>query len=89
MATLWQIFATFAKIGAFTIGGGYAMIPLIKDELVKRGVKAGDIAKQISAVTGGSGGGRPNMAQAGGKIPEKIPESLDLAVKLIREKLGK
>lgn len=37
MATLWQIFATFAKIGAFTIGGGYAMIPLIKDELVKRG----------------------------------------------------
>jgi chromate transport protein ChrA len=37
VATLWQIFATFAKIGAFTIGGGYAMIPLIKDELVKRG----------------------------------------------------
>ena len=29
------------------------------------------------------------MAQAGGKIPEKIPESLDMAVKLIREKLGK
>ena len=61
----------------------------VADELVKRGIKAGDIAKQISAVTGGSGGGRPNMAQAGGKIPEKIPESLDLAVKLIREKLGK
>ncbi len=61
----------------------------VADELIKRGVKAGDIAKQISAVTGGSGGGRPNMAQAGGKIPEKIPESLDLAVKLIREKLGK
>lgn len=37
VVTLWQIFATFAKIGAFTIGGGYAMIPLIKDELVKRG----------------------------------------------------
>ena len=34
---LWQIFAVFAKIGAFTIGGGYAMIPIIRDELVKRG----------------------------------------------------
>ena len=37
MAPLWQIFLVFAKIGSFTIGGGYAMIPLIRDELVKRG----------------------------------------------------
>lgn len=37
MASLWNIFITFAKIGSFTIGGGYAMIPLIRDELVKRG----------------------------------------------------
>ena len=35
--SLWQIFAVFAKIGAFTIGGGYAMIPLIQAELQKRG----------------------------------------------------
>ena len=34
---LWQIFAVFAKIGAFTIGGGYAMIPLIQAELSRRG----------------------------------------------------
>lgn len=37
MVSLWNIFWVFAKIGAFTIGGGYAMIPLIKGELVKRG----------------------------------------------------
>lgn len=37
MASLWEIFMVFAKIGAFTIGGGYAMIPLIRDELVRRG----------------------------------------------------
>ncbi len=37
MVSLWQLFVVFAKIGAFTIGGGYAMIPLISDELVKRG----------------------------------------------------
>ena len=37
MTSLWKIFLVFAKIGAFTIGGGYAMIPLIRDEMVKRG----------------------------------------------------
>lgn len=36
MVPLWQIFLTFAKIGSFTIGGGYAMIPLISDEIVKK-----------------------------------------------------
>lgn len=35
--SLWQIFGVFAKIGAFTIGGGYAMIPLIQRELQRRG----------------------------------------------------
>lgn len=32
----WKLFITFAKIGAFTIGGGYAMIPLIQEEVVKK-----------------------------------------------------
>ena len=35
--SLWQIFLVFAKIGAFTIGGGYAMIPLIQAEMSRRG----------------------------------------------------
>lgn len=35
--SLWQIFAVFSKIGAFTIGGGYAMIPLIQAEMQRRG----------------------------------------------------
>lgn len=34
--TLWQVFATFFKIGAFTFGGGYAMIPLIQKEAVEK-----------------------------------------------------
>ena len=34
---LWKVFGVFAKIGAFTIGGGYAMIPIIEDEMRKRG----------------------------------------------------
>ena len=35
--SLWQIFMVFAKIGAFTIGGGYAMIPIIQAEMSRRG----------------------------------------------------
>lgn len=35
-ASLWQLFGVFAKIGAFTIGGGYAMISLIQNEIVRR-----------------------------------------------------
>lgn len=35
--SLWQLFLVFAKIGAFTIGGGYAMVLLIREEVVKRG----------------------------------------------------
>lgn len=34
--SLWQIFGVFSKIGAFTIGGGYAMIPLIQNDIVRR-----------------------------------------------------
>lgn len=37
MVSYWQIFLVFAKIGAFTIGGGMAMIPLIQSEIVRRG----------------------------------------------------
>ena len=37
MVPLWKIFLVFAKVGAFTIGGGYAMIPIIEAEVTKRG----------------------------------------------------
>lgn len=32
----WQMFTTFLKVGAFTLGGGYAMIPIIEEEVVKK-----------------------------------------------------
>ena len=35
--SLWDLFLVFAKIGAFTIGGGYAMILLIREEIIRRG----------------------------------------------------
>ena len=37
MISFWNIFLVFARIGAFTIGGGYAMLPIIRNEIVRRG----------------------------------------------------
>ena len=51
-------------------------------------VKAGDLAKRVAGVCGGGGGGRPDMAQAGGKDPSKIAEAFAEAEKAVTEALG-
>jgi len=50
VASLFQIFLVFAKIGAFTIGGGLAMLPLIQNEIVRRGWLAEDDFPDIIAL---------------------------------------
>ena len=50
MASYWQIFLVFAKIGAFTLGGGLAMIPLIQNEIVRRGWLSEDDFPDIIAL---------------------------------------
>ncbi len=52
---------------------------------VALGVHAGKIVKEISKLIGGGGGGRPDMAQAGGKNPDGLPKMFETAEKLIRE----
>jgi len=46
------------------------IICAVTDDLIKRGLNAGNIVRAAAEVMGGSGGGRPNLAQAGGKLPE-------------------
>jgi alanyl-tRNA synthetase len=48
-------------------------------------VHAGRMIKELAGVVGGGGGGRPDFAQAGGKSPERIPEALALAAKMLEE----
>ena len=60
----------------------------ITDDLIKKGLKAGDIVKAIAPIIDGGGGGRPQMAQAGGKEPKKINDALKKAAELIKEKLA-
>jgi alanyl-tRNA synthetase len=51
-------------------------------------MKAGDLVKLAAEQVGGRGGGRPDMAQAGGSNPEAIPQALKLVEPWVREKLG-
>ncbi|UCC97735.1 MAG: alanine--tRNA ligase [Phycisphaerales bacterium] len=60
----------------------------VTDDLIKKGLKAGDIVRQIAPIVDGGGGGRPQMAQAGGKNPEKINDALARAAELVKEKLN-
>ena len=50
------------------------------------GLKAGDWVKQAAAACGGSGGGRPDMAQAGGKEPAKVPDAIAAARAYAKQK---
>ena len=56
--------------------------------LVDRGLKAGQWVGDAAKVVGGGGGGRPDMAQAGGKDPSKLPEALESAKASMKEQLG-
>jgi alanyl-tRNA synthetase len=56
-------------------------------DLVARGLHAGKWLKEVAPVVGGGGGGRPDLAQAGGKDPSKIPDALERAVEAIRTAL--
>jgi alanyl-tRNA synthetase len=62
-------------------------IATVSDDLIKRGVKAGDIVREVAKVVGGGGGGRPNMAQAGGRDAAKIPEALAIVPGLVKKAL--
>jgi alanyl-tRNA synthetase len=69
--------------------GKVQLLAAVTDDLVKKGVHAGKLVGEVAQVVGGKGGGRPNMAQAGGKEPAKLAEALQLARQLARAYLGK
>ena len=69
--------------------GKVTLIAMVDDAVVKAGkAKAGDWVKEIAPIVGGGGGGKPNLAQAGGKHPEKLADALAAAKNWIQKKLG-
>jgi alanyl-tRNA synthetase len=61
-------------------------IAMVTPDLVQRGLHAGNIVKRVAELTGGSGGGKAEMAQAGGKDKTKIDKALKLVKEIIEEK---
>ncbi|MGH2906603.1 MAG: alanine--tRNA ligase [Solirubrobacterales bacterium] len=57
--------------------GRVQIVANVQPDAIARGVKAGALAKLAAETVGGGGGGKDNMAQAGGKDPSKLPEALD------------
>ena len=70
-------------IGA-NLNGKASLLAVVTDDLIGRGVQAGNVVKAIAQIVGGGGGGRPHLAQAGGKFPEKIGEALARVPDIIR-----
>lgn len=64
------------------------MVAAATKDLVSRGVHAGNLIREVAKVTGGGGGGRPDMAQAGGKDPSKISQALGKVKVLLEQQLG-
>ena len=70
-------------LGSDTGDGKVALLVAVTPDLTAR-VKAGDIIKQIAPIIGGTGGGRPDLAQAGGRDATKLDEALAKVADLIR-----
>jgi alanyl-tRNA synthetase len=72
----------------WTDDGNVGLLAAVTDDLVQKGVHGGKLIGQVARVVGGGGGGKPSMAQAGGKDPAKLPEALALAKQLATAALG-
>jgi alanyl-tRNA synthetase len=64
------------------------MIAAVTEDLIGRGVHAGNLIRAVAKVVGGGGGGKPNLAQAGGKDLSRLSEALDQVPALVRQQLA-
>ncbi|MCH5252993.1 MAG: alanine--tRNA ligase [Lachnospiraceae bacterium] len=68
-------------------GGKVTLLAMATDGAMKKGAHAGNLIKEIASLVGGGGGGRPNMAQAGGKNPDGIPAALEKVSAVVESQL--
>ena len=71
---------------ASSAGGKVTLIAAVSSDLIAR-VKAGELVNFVAQQVGGKGGGRPDMAQAGGTSPEKLPEAMGSVPEWVKQRL--
>ena len=72
---------------ASVLDGKVNLMAAVTDEAQKKGAHAGNLIKAIAGLVGGGGGGRPNMAQAGGKKPEGVADALAKVAEVVSEQV--
>jgi len=73
---------------AAVVDGNPMLVAMATPDLVDRGIHAGNLARDAAKIMGGGGGGRPEMAQAGGKSVQKLDEALDSIPEFVRQSLS-
>ena len=64
-----------------------SLVAMVSEEAVRKGAHAGNLVKELAVLVGGGGGGRPNMAQAGGKNAAGIPDAIAKAAEVLDKQL--
>ena len=73
---------------ASAVSGKVSLVAMATDGAMKQGAHAGNLIKEIASLVGGGGGGRPNMAQAGGKNPAGIDAAIAKVSEILEAQLG-
>ena len=82
-----QQIQSFAICFGSTSNGSASVVVGVSSDLVQKGIKANELIKDIAPLINGTGGGRPELAQAGSKEPEKLVPAIKQAVNIIKGKL--
>ena len=75
-------------LGSIPAEGKVSLVAAFSPQVIEKGLKAGNFIGGIAKICGGGGGGRPNLAQAGGKDGSKLPEALEAAQNQLQEQLN-
>jgi alanyl-tRNA synthetase len=78
---------TAVVVLATVVNGKPQMIAAVTDDLVARGLHAGELIKEVARTVGGGGGGKAGLAQAGGRHVDRLPEALASVPALVRSRL--
>ncbi|MFO0594201.1 MAG: alanine--tRNA ligase [Myxococcaceae bacterium] len=85
---LWDNYKTkdgyVVGLGGETADGKALVLVGVSNDVIKRGIKAGDAIRVMAAEVGGKGGGKPELAQAGGTDPSKIPQAFEKLASLVK-----